>query len=105
MRELILDASLPPGLAAELRARGRPARTATEMGLGGASDRAVAAACDAGDLVLVTTVAVEGATVAVVDAAAGPARREIVHRHAHEIARQRAGTLRRYGLRSSPIAV
>ncbi len=88
MRELILDDMLPRGLAAELRARGRPARTLAELGLEGATDEAVAAL----DGVLVTTARVAGATVALV---AG-ARREAVHRHAHEMAAQRPGSTRRY---------
>lgn len=88
MRALILDDMLPRALAAELRARGRPARTAAELGLEHATDADLAAL----DGVIVTTVAIPGATVALV----GGNRREAVHRHAHAMASQRPGSARRY---------
>jgi predicted nuclease of predicted toxin-antitoxin system len=88
VRELILDDMLPRALAGELRARGRPARTVAELGLAGATDAEVAAR----EGVLVTTVPVDGATVALVRGN----RREAVHRHAHTMAVQRPGSLKRY---------
>jgi len=99
MRPLLLDDSLPAGLAAELAARGRPARAVADLGLAGAPDAAVLEA--ASDAVLVTTLGFEpgSAAVAVVAARDAAARREAVHRHAHEMALQRPGSLRRYGPR------
>jgi hypothetical protein len=88
VRELILDDMLPRALAQELRGRGRPARTVAELGLEHATDAELAGL----DGVLVTTVAVPGATVALVRGN----RREAVHRHAHEMASQRPGSTRRY---------
>ena len=88
MRELILDDMFPRSLAGELRARGRPARTVGELGLHAATDAELGAL----DGVLITTVPVPGATVALVRGN----RREAVHRHAHEMASQRPGSLRRY---------
>ncbi|MEA2168192.1 MAG: hypothetical protein QOF76_1492 [Solirubrobacteraceae bacterium] len=90
MRRLILDDGLPRALAAELRGRGRAATTLGELGLECATDAEVLAL----DGVLVTTVRIHapGATVALVRGN----RREAVHRHAHEMARQRPGSLRRY---------
>ena len=97
MRELILDEMLPAELADELRARGRPARPLAPAGL------TVAEAAEAArDGVLVTADAAtardrpSGTTVALVTAAPGPPRREAVHRHAHEMAAQRPGSMRRY---------
>jgi len=99
MRLLILDDMLPAALAGELAARGRPARTLADLGLQGAPDS---------DAVAVTGVLVTadeataagrppGATVALVTARPGPARRDAVHRYAHEMAAQRPGSSRRYG--------
>jgi hypothetical protein len=90
MRRLILDDGLPQDLAAELRARGRPAEHVTELDLQGATDDELLAL----DAVVVTTVPIHrpGATVAVVRGAG----REAVHRHAHEMASQRPGSVRRY---------
>jgi hypothetical protein len=90
VRRLILDDGLPRALAAELRARGRGADHVAELGLECATDAEVLAL----DGVLVTTVRVHapGATVAVVRGG----RREAVHRHAHEMAAQRPGSIRRY---------
>jgi predicted nuclease of predicted toxin-antitoxin system len=88
VRRLILDDMFPRALADELRARGREARTVAELGLAGATDAEVAAL----DGVLVTTMPLDGATVALVRGN----RREAVHRHAHTMAAQRPGSLRRY---------
>lgn len=86
-RELWIDEGLPAGLAAELRARGRDAREIT----GPVPDADLLAASDA---VLVTTLPLPGA--AVVVGRTAEARRDAVHRHAHEMATQRPGTTRRY---------
>ncbi len=91
MRRLILDDMFPADLAEQLRARGRDAVSVGELGLAGASDGALAAV----DGVLVTTVAA-GGTVALVRAVGAAARRDVVHRHAHEMAAQRPGSVRRY---------
>ena len=88
VRRLVLDDMLPRALAGELRARGREARTVAELGLAGATDAEVAGV----DGVLVTSVAVEGTSCALVRGNL----REAVHRHAHEMAAQRSGSLRRY---------
>jgi predicted nuclease of predicted toxin-antitoxin system len=85
---LILDDMLPHALADELRARGREARTVAELGLAGATDAEVAAL----DGVLVTTVAIDGATCALVRGNA----REAVHRHAHAMAALRPGSHKRF---------
>lgn len=95
MRELILDDMLPRSLAAELRARGRPARTVADLGLEGAGDAAVLDAV--AGAVLVTTLEVRGpGAVAVVRARTGAARRDVVHRAAHRMAAQRPGSVGRY---------
>ena len=86
MRELLIDEGLPAGLADELRARGRPAR-ATQ---GTVPDFALLAE----DAVLVTTLPLPGAAIVVGKTA--EARRDAVHRHAHEMAAQRPGSTRRY---------
>lgn len=75
MRELLIDEGLPAGLAEELRARGRPARAVS----GPVSDAEVLA----GDALLVTTLPLPGA--AVIVGATPEARRDAVHRHAHEL--------------------
>ncbi len=87
MRELLIDEGLPAGLAEELRARGRPAR-ATQ---GTVTDFALLADPAA---VLVTTLPLPGAAIVVGKTA--EARRDAVHRHAHEMATQRPGATRRY---------
>lgn len=87
MRELWIDAGLPAGLAEELAARGRPARAVT----GPVPDAELVR----DDVVLVTTLPLPGA--AVVTARTEAARRDAVHRHAHEMAAQRPGSMRRYG--------
>lgn len=98
MRPLVLDDMLPAALAGELRARGRAARGLEPDGLTDAE-----AAEAARDGVLVTadpaTAAARpaGIAVALVTAAPGAPRRDVVHRHAHEMASQRPGSLRRYG--------
>ena len=98
MKLLVLDDMLPRGLAGELAARGRPARTLAELGLEGAPDSEAVAVVG----VLVTAdeatarTRPAGGTVALVAAPAGSNRRDVVHRHAHEMAAQRPGSLRRY---------
>ena len=86
MRRLILDGGLPSDLAAELRARGRPADSVAELGLEHATDAEVLAL----DGVLVTTVELKGAAVVRGNV------RDAVHRHAHVMAAQRPGWTRRY---------
>jgi hypothetical protein len=95
---LLLDDSLPGSLAAELERRGRPARSVRDLGLAGAPDAAVLEAAASSGAVLVTAVALSGAraAVAVVAGRDETSRREIVHRHAHEMAVQRPGSVRRY---------
>jgi hypothetical protein len=92
MRPLLLDGSLPAGLDAELRARGRSASAAPPDAL----DAALLAL----PVVLVTTLPLRpppgGAAVAMVTARDAAGRRDAVHRHAHAMASQRAGTLRTY---------
>ena len=85
-RELWIDEGLPAGLAEELRARGRPARAIT----GPVPDEQLLS----GEGVLVTTLPLPGA--AVVVGRTAEARRDAVHRHAHEMATQRPGATRRY---------
>jgi hypothetical protein len=87
VRELWIDEGLPAGLAEELTARGRPARAIK----GPVPDAELLAT----DAVLVTTLPLPGA--AVVTAKTAEARRDAVHRHAHEMAAQRPGSMRRYG--------
>ena len=87
MRELWLDDGLPAGLAAELRARGRPARDVRELGLQAATDDELARAAAEAGAVLVSTVALDGGVL--VAAPPGPARRDVLHRWAHAIAGQR----------------
>lgn len=86
MRELWIDEGLPAGLAGELRARGRPARAIH----GPVADGELLD----GDGVLVTTLPLPGA--AIVTGRTPEARRDAVHRHAHEMAAQRPGATRRY---------
>jgi hypothetical protein len=97
VRPLVLDDMLPAGLEDELRARGRPARRLEPADL--ADARAADAARD-GVLVTADEATAQsrppGTTVALVIARAGAPRREAVHRHAHEMAAQRPGSLRRY---------
>lgn len=86
MRELWIDEGLPAGLAEELRARGRRATSLT----GTVPDAELLR----DDAVLVTTLPLPGA--AIVVGKTPEARRDAVHRHAHEMAAQRPGTTRRY---------
>lgn len=86
MRPLWIDEGLPAGLADELRARGREARAIA----GPVADADLLAA----DAVLVTTLPLPGA--AIVVGRTPQARRDAVHRHAHEMASQRPGATRRY---------
>jgi len=97
-RLIVLDAGLPPALAAELRARGRAAATLAQLApeLAGAADADVLAAVAGRDGVLVTTHDLGAPPCAVIAAAGLAARRDAVHRHAAAIAAQRAG-VRRYG--------
>ena len=76
MRELWIDEGLPAGLAAELRARGRPAKEIA----GPVPD---AELLDASGVVLVTTLPLPGA--AIVVGKTPEARRDAVHRHAHAL--------------------
>jgi hypothetical protein len=95
VRELILDDALPRGLAGELSARGRPARTLADLGLTGAADDDVLAAT--ADAVLVTTEELHGpGAVAVVSSRTPEGRRDAVHRFAHRMAGQRPGSVHRY---------
>jgi len=92
-RALLLDDAFPLSLAAELRARGRPAVHVREASLEAASDAHLGARSS--DATLVTTTPLAGGHVAIVVAGTDAGRREAVHRHAHEMAVQRAG-VRRY---------
>lgn len=95
VRLIVLDDGLSPSLAAELRARGRPATTVAELGLLAASDAAVLAEVDrrGGVLVALRNPGVPSATapVAVVGARSDAGRRDAVHRHAAAITAQRRG--------------
>lgn len=95
---IVLDDGLPPSLAAELRARGRPAATVAELGLEAGSDADVLAAVGERSAILVALhdPVVKGQVpVAVVTARTDADRRDVVHRHAGAIAAQRRGR-RRY---------
>jgi predicted nuclease of predicted toxin-antitoxin system len=96
VRALLLDDMLPAGLAGELRARGRDARSVAELGLSGATDADVLAAADGAVLVTALDDLHAGATVAVVAGHDAATRRDVVHRWAHAIAVQRPGSVRRY---------
>jgi hypothetical protein len=117
---LLLDESISSGLATELRGRRPSARTVAELGLSGAGDADLlrAIADRAPGAVLVTTdehlpgeqaelLRSLGVTVAVVsgrrpeDYDVEAWKREVVHRHAHAMERQAAGTVRSYGLAGS----
>jgi hypothetical protein len=99
-RLIVLDDGLPPSLAAELRARGRPATTVAELGLRAAPDADVLAQVAERHGVLVVlrepASAQVAAPVAVVVARSDAGRRDVVHRHAGAIAAQRRGR-RAYG--------
>jgi hypothetical protein len=97
-RLLLLDENLPRGLADELAARGRPARSLR----GPASDSELIGSLTAG-VVLVTTDAGlprgfprSGATLAVVHAGGEAGKRETVHHWAHRMATQPVGSVRHY---------
>lgn len=99
-RLIVLDDGLAPSLAAELRARGRPATTVAELGLEAASDADVLAGVAARDAILVALheprARDAGAAVAVISSARTDSeRRDVVHRHAGAIAAQRRAS-RRY---------
>ena len=97
-RLIVLDEGLPPSLAGELAARGRPASTVAELGLEGATDAQVlAAVADRGGVLVVLHdlgLRVAPAPVAVVAAGTDAARRDAVHRHATAIAAQRRAIAR-----------
>lgn len=98
-RLILLDDGLAPSLAAELRARGRPATTVAELGLLAASDAEVLVAAAAHEAILVTLQPPLGGLgpgpVAIVAARTDAERRDVVHRWASAIAAQRRGR-RRY---------
>jgi hypothetical protein len=108
-RLLHLDENLPRRLAAELEARGRRARAQRALPDAPTTDTGLIRSLDP-DMVLVT--ADEGmprehrallralrVTVAVVHADGEAAKRETVHRWAHVMATQPAGSVRRYSPR------
>ena len=108
-RLLQLDEGLPRRLAAELSARGHPAQALRELRDPPSTDAAVLRALGA-DRILVTTdedmprehrglLRELRATVAIVHAESEAAKRETVHRWAHLMAAQPAGTVRRYSPR------
>ena len=96
MRPLLIDDNLPQGLDAELRRRGRDARHVWPA----AYDRDALQAVAESGAVFVTVAdnlpREPAATVAVVIARDAASRRDVVHRHAHEMAAQRPGSVRRY---------
>jgi hypothetical protein len=96
VRPLLIDDALPHSLAGELIARGRDAGVVD----GTATDQELLAAADAAGAVLVTShddwPAHPPAPVAIVVARTMAARRDVVHRWAHAMAAQRAGSVRRY---------
>jgi hypothetical protein len=96
VRSLLIDDGLPAGLAAELRGRGRDAR---ELWPDASDVEALRTVADSGAVLVTTFEALPeepGATVAVVVGRDAAARRDVVHRHAHEMAAQRTGSRRRY---------
>jgi predicted nuclease of predicted toxin-antitoxin system len=108
-RLLHLDENLPRRLAAELEARGHPARAHRALPDAPATDTGLIRSLD-GDVVLVT--ADEGmprehrallrerrVPVAIVHADNETAKRETVHRWAHVMATQPPGSIRRYSPR------
>ena len=100
-RLLLLDEGLPRRLADELAARGRPARALR----GPVADAELIASLGDGDVLVTTDTALprehrralRGRAVAVVVAHGEDAKRETVHRWAHVMAGQAAGSARRYG--------
>jgi hypothetical protein len=118
-RLLVIDESLDKRLASQLEQRGRKAKSTDWLGLVGFKDepllRALAQLPENDALILVTgddampgehsgLLAALGLTVATVDGRRlpdwGPEewKKEIVHRWAHVMNEQQAGTMRRYGL-------
>lgn len=116
-RILVVDENLNPRLATEIARRGRQATRVAELGPRGSLDPQLLHRIDAQleDWVLVTAddalpgehsdaAAAVGATIATIHPDRHPEwaleswRREIVHRWAHVIQDQPAGTARRYGL-------
>ena len=118
-RVLIIDEDLPRRLAAELDKRGRSASTVAALGFSGAKDPKLLAdlrqlgpilewvlvsgddamAWEHGEVIEAT-----GATIAVIDPRRPQGvtqdgwRRDVVHRWAHAMQMQKAGTVRRYSL-------
>lgn len=120
-RTLLIDESLDKRLATELSARGRPSRSHAQLGTTGRVDEVVlqrlaelefdwvlVTADDAMPLEHATRIRNMGATIATIDGAAMEKWRkrgaltqeefksETVHRWAHKMADQAAGTVRRY---------
>ena len=118
-RVLVLDEPLDRRLASELQARGRDCVSVYELGLSGVTDAELLEGLSqrAGRSWVLVTVddalpALQHrlrrrlrATLAIVDPlsagsqAAGGWERELVHRWAHAMQRQSAGSVRRYGAR------
>ncbi len=117
-RTLVLDENLNPRLATELKRRGRDATRVQELGLRGSADPDLLDKLDAqlDDWILITAddrlpdahaeaMKRVSATVATIspDREEGWSleawRREIVHRWAHLMHEQEAGTVRRYSLK------
>ena len=108
-RLLHLDENLPQRLAAELAARGRPARAHRSLPDAATTDSGLIRSLG-GDVVLVTAdeamprehralLREHRVTVAVVHADGEAAKRETVHRWAHVMATQPRGSVRRYSPR------
>ena len=96
LRPLLIDDTLPLGLDAELRARGRDARHVWPDAYDRDALQAVAESGGVFVTVLDALPAEPGATIAVVHGRDAASRRDVVHRHAHEMASQRAGSTRHY---------
>src|ERR1039457_3403883 len=118
-RTLIIDEGLDKRIALQLRGRGRDAAAIAELDLLGIKDQPLlkTIAADHKGSVLVTndddlpadhreTLKVTRVTVAIVEPQKPPHLKEkqwqyeVIHRWAHQMAEQRAGTVRRYGERS-----
>jgi hypothetical protein len=118
-RTLIVDECLDKRIALQLKGRGRVASSSEDLGLLGMKDRQLLETITAQwpGSVLVTLddnlpadhremLAATRVTVAIVDPQKPPGLKEkewqyeVIHRWAHQMASQRAGTVRRYGERS-----
>lgn len=118
-RTLIIDEGLDKRIALQLKGRGRDAAAIADLDLLGIKDQALlkTIATDLQGSVLVTnddnlpadhreTLKATRVTVAIVEPQKPPHLKEkqwqyeVVHRWAHQMAEQRAGTVRRYGERS-----